>query len=106
MKNLSTLFALSILFSCKKNEPQLSSEGVITGINPCQYACVINCPCACGNFLFHFTGAGDTSNVIIDNRSIINLPNNVQYPVRITLDWQSTTRCGIKAINILNYKLQ
>jgi len=105
MRYFVLFFALLILLSCKKKEPLLTNEGVITGINPCAYACVINCPCACGNFLFHFTDTGDTSNIIIDNQSIIQLPTNGKYPVRLTLDWQSTTRCGIKAIKVLNYKL-
>jgi len=105
MRNIAFIFIFSMIVACKKKEVLLTNEGVITGVNPCEYACVIECPCACGNYLFHFTDTGDSSNVIIDNRDTINLPLNTQFPVHITLDWQNTTRCGVKAIKILKYKL-
>jgi hypothetical protein len=102
---LGTVIFIVVLISCKKKEVLLTNEGVITGINPCEYACVIECPCACGNYLFHFTDMNDTSNIIIDNHAIFKLPSNTEFPVRVTVDWQSTTRCGVKAIKILKYKL-
>jgi hypothetical protein len=105
MRNTAFIFIFSMIVACKKKEVLLTNEGVITGVNPCEYACVIECPCACGNFLFHFTDTGDTSNVIIDDHDAINLPSNTQFPVHITLDWQNTTRCNVKGIKILKYKL-
>ena len=96
---------MMILFSCKKKEVLLTNEGIITGFVPCDYACIAECPCACDNYIFHFTDAGDTTNIVIDNKTILKLPANTQFPVRLTVDWQNTTRCGQKAIKILGYKL-
>jgi hypothetical protein len=104
MRYLAFLLLSISLVSCKKKEVLLTNQGIITGINPCQYACLIDCPCACGNYLFHFTNSVDTSNIVIDNREIFQFPTNTQFPVRITLDWQNTTRCGIQSIKVLNYK--
>jgi hypothetical protein len=94
-----------MLVSCKKKETLLTNEGIITSINPCEYTCVLDCPCACGNYMFHFTDIGDTTNILIYNKTIFKFPANIQFPVRVTVDWQNTTRCGVKAIKILNYEL-
>ena len=96
---------MMLLVSCKKKEVLLTNEGIITGFVPCDYACIVQCPCACDNYIFHFTDTGDTANTVIDNKEILEIPANTQFPVRLTVDWQNTTRCGQKAINILRYKL-
>lgn len=101
----SIFSVLIILSSCKKKDILLTNEGEITGFSVCDYACIAGCPCACIGYIFHFTDTGDSSRVIIDNSPIISLPSNVQYPVHITVNWQNTTRCGEKAIKIINYKL-
>jgi len=100
---------LLLLFSmcgfCKKHEILLRNEGVITGIDVRECPCVVQCPCACGGLIFHFTDMSDTTRSVIDNGSFIQLPSASTFPIYITLDWQSTTRCGVKAIKIINYRL-
>ena len=103
--HLVFVVVFAMFVSCKKKEILLTNKGEITGYSFCDYACTETCPCACGGYIFHFTDTGDTTNVVIDNRGIFNLPSNVRFPILITVDWQNTTRCGVKAIKILNYKL-
>jgi hypothetical protein len=105
MRYLAFILIFSVIVSCKKKEIQLTNGGEITGISICDYACIAACPCNCGSYIFHFTDTGDSTNVVIDNRGIFNLPSNTQFPAHVTVDWQNTTRCGVKAIKILNYKL-
>src|ERR1700682_159254 len=100
-----TLVILSATGSCKKHETLLMNEGVITGVDVRECLCTLTCPCSCSSLIFHFTNTGDSSRVIIDNGTIFNLTSNTQFPLNITLDWQSTTRCGIKAIKVLKYKM-
>jgi hypothetical protein len=101
------LFLILIIeSSCKKNETLLQNEGEITGVDARLCPCVVACPCSCGGLIFHFTDTGDNTRIVIDNPSIFNLPYDVRFPVHITLDWQSTTRCGTKAIKIIKYTLR
>ncbi len=101
---LPILVILMLMSSCKKRETLLMNEGVITGLDLRECPCIVTCPCSCGGYIFHFTDTGDTSRIVIDNGTIFNLSSNVQFPVKVTVDWQSTTRCGTKAIKILKYK--
>ncbi len=108
-RNENTFFCLRYFYNntsfLQKKETLLTNEGIITGFDPCEYASIIECPCACGNYVFHFTGTGDSTNIVIDNKEILKFAANTQFPVRLTVDWQNTTRCGQKAIKILGYKL-
>jgi hypothetical protein len=97
------LFSLTQV-SCKK-ETAYSNEGVITGIDLRLCPCVVDCPCACGSLIFHFTDTGDTTRTILDNPTIFQLPDNVQYPVHVKINWQSTSRCNISSIKITGYKI-
>jgi hypothetical protein len=111
-KRMKYLFAILMSFlaicACKKNSQTVHAApyqnlAVITGINPCAYACVDTCPCACGNFLFHFTDSSFAGNIVVDNPTIINLPLNTKFPVYIKVNWVNTTRCDIAAIRITAY---
>jgi hypothetical protein len=100
------LFICVLYFSCQKdNGKSFQNFAVITGINPCEYACILECPCSCGNLLFHFTDTVYTANIPVDNPSIFKLPSNIQYPVYVEVDWQNTSRCGVTAIKITNYRI-
>jgi hypothetical protein len=96
---------LTLVVSCKKHEPVLTNEGVITGVDYRACLCTLDCPCECGGFLFHFTDMSDTSRTIIDNNSIFQFQSNDIYPIRVTVEWQNTSRCGTKAMKVLSYKL-
>ena len=102
---VTLVLMLSMCSLCKKHEILLRNEGVITGIDVRGCPCVVQCPCACRGLIFHFTDMGDTTRSVIDNGSFIQLPSSSTFPVYLTLDWQSTTRCGVKAIKIISYKL-
>jgi len=93
-------------FSCEKEKvKQYRSEGVITGINLSQCPCIVQCPCGCGGLFFHFVDTVYTANIPLDNPQIFNLPGNVKFPVYVTLNWKNTSRCGVTAIKILDYKI-
>jgi ubiquitin C-terminal hydrolase len=98
------LFICIAIFSCKKQNSGTASPyqniGVINGIDPCEYPCIINCPCACGDLFFHFTDSSYTANIPIDNPGIFNLPLNTKYPVYVKVNWQNTSRCSTTAIKI------
>jgi hypothetical protein len=78
---------------------------VIDGRDPCEYACIINCPCACGDLYFHFTDTSFTDNIPIDNQEIFKFPPNTTYPVKVKVNWINTTRCGVFAIRITGYQI-
>lgn len=99
------LFFCLMQFSCKK-EKAFSNEGVISGVDLRQCPCVLECPCACGSLIFHFTDKGNTDRIIVDNPAIFQLPANVNYPVYVKVNWQNTTRCSISSIKITDYKIQ
>ena len=100
------LFICVGYFSCNKENVQVfQNEGVITGINPCEYTCLVGCPCSCGNLIFHFIDTVYTTNIPVDNPLIFKFPSNTQFPVYVKVDWQNTTRCGLTAIKIINYKI-
>ncbi len=82
-----------------------SNAGVITGIDVRQCLCVATCPCVCGGLQFHFTDTTYQQNIPLDNPSIFKLPDIVTFPVHVEVDWINTTRCGLTAITITNYKL-
>ena len=104
MKHLLILFAVClVLFSCKKEKAFLN-EGEILGLNHRQCPCIENCPCACGGLMFHFTDEADTTNIVIDNAAIFQLPANTHFPVHVKVNWQNTSRCTIKSIKITDYK--
>ena len=94
------------IFSCKKdNAKSFKNEGVITGTDPRQCPCVVTCPCVCGLLLFHFTDTAYTSNIPLDNPQIFKLPSNTQFPVHVKVNWENTSRCGLTAIKITEYKM-
>jgi hypothetical protein len=104
---LQMLFPLVALCACQKNTRTLEDEGVITGINVKECASLAGCPNVCdGALYFHFTDIGDTSNVAIDDPGIFRLSQNQngQFPIRVLVDYQLTTRCGIKAIRVIRFK--
>jgi hypothetical protein len=103
MRSLALVFFAAILLCCNKHQTFSTDEGVITGTDLRGCPCVVSCPCACGGFIFHFTDMNDTSRTIIDNMSIILLPPGPTFPIKITVDWQNTSRCGLKAIKVLSY---
>jgi hypothetical protein len=96
----------AVFFSCKKSTKYLENKGVITGINVSACASIAACPNVCdGALFFHFTGVADTSQVAIDNPTIFKLPQDVKFPIPILVEYQITTRCGISAISVINYKM-
>ena len=98
------LMLICLLYSCKKDKAVVyANEGVITGIDMRQCPCLLECPCACGGLVFHFTNTGDTSRTVVDNAAIFHLPDNTKFPLRVKVNWQSTTRCDIKAIKVSSY---
>jgi hypothetical protein len=99
------IFLLFMLGACKKYNPFFTNKGVITNFDYRSCLCVVSCPCGCGGFEFHFTDINDTSRTIIEN-NIIQLPAGTVYPVYLTVNWQNTSRCGVKAIRIVSYELQ
>ena len=105
---LSILLVCIMILSCKKKSTIVSyqNEGVITGFNLLECPCVDTCPCACNAYFFHFTDHIDTSNIIIDNPSILKLPSQVTFPVHIKLNWINATRCNTFAIKITSYQIQ
>lgn len=106
MKALVFIVAVSLLlFSCKKSQPAFMSNGVITGVDVSQCPCRIDCPCACGGLIFHFTDTTNTSRVLLDNASDLRLSPDVKFPVQLKLNWVSTNRCGMNAIKITGYKI-
>src|ERR1022692_235620 len=103
---LPLLVISAIFFSCKKDTKSLSDEGVVTGISVSTCASIAACPNVCdGSLYFHFTDRADTKNVVIDNPTIFKFPQNANFPVRVSLDYISTTRCGITAIKVTWYKI-
>lgn len=106
MKYIIPLMLICLLYSCKKEKAVVyANDGVITGIDMRQCPCLLECPCACGGLIFHFTNTSDTSRIIIDNARIFKLTNNPQFPVRIKINWQNTTRCNARAIKVTSYAL-
>ncbi len=102
---LPAIIILAGFLSCKKNTNLLENEGVITGINVSECVSLAECPNVCdGALFFHFTGVADTSNVAIDNPTIFKFAQNVKFPIRVSLNYQSTTRCGITAIKVISYR--
>lgn len=91
--------------ACSKHPVHYQNKGVIRGWNPCDYPCVINCPCACGSYFFHFTDGPDTANIVIDNPDFFHFPATVHFPVPIEVNWLNTTRCHVRAIRITAYKM-
>ena len=103
---LLLLTVVVVFFSCKKNTKYLENKGVITGINVKACASVAACPNVCGGALyFHFTDVGDTSQVAIDNPEIFTLPQTVKFYIPVLVDYQITTRCGISAIKVINFRM-
>jgi hypothetical protein len=99
-----------VIFSCKKSGTQIASPyqnlALVNGRNPCEYACLVNCPCACGDLYFHFIDTSFTDNIPIDNPDIFKFPTNTIYPVMVKVDWINTTRCQTFAIKITSYQIQ
>jgi hypothetical protein len=99
-----------MVFSCKKNNTQTAipyqNLAVVDGRDPCQYACLVNCPCACGDLYFHFIDTTFTDNIPIDNPGIFKFTTNTIYPVTVKVDWINTTRCQTPAIKITSYQIQ
>jgi hypothetical protein len=54
---------------------------------------------------FHFTNVADTTDVAIDNPTIFKYPPNANFPIRVRLNYISTTRCGVSAIKVISYKI-
>ena len=106
MRYFILLMLICMLYSCKKEKAAVyAGQGVITGIDRRQCPCTLACPCACGGLLFHFTNPGDSSGAVIDDATIFQLPDNTQFPVRVKINWQNTTRCDIKAIKVTSYAI-
>ncbi len=103
---LTAILILCMIISCKKQVNTFENEGVITNLDFRACPCDVSCPCGCGGFVFHFTDMNDSTRVVIDNNSIIQLTPGTTYPVYLTVDWENTTRCEVKAMNILRYKIQ
>jgi hypothetical protein len=101
------LFCFTVaIFSCKKEEERsFQNNGVITGTDMRGCISVDTCPRVCGGFLFHFTDTIYSDNIPIDNPQIFNFSSNTKFPVYLRIDWQNTTRCGVFAIKIINYKI-
>ena len=103
------IFVLSIFLislSCQKEkEKPFQNTGVITGIDLRQCPCVVTCPCVCGGLLFHFTDTSYSANIPLDNPGIFNLGADTHFPIYVKVDWQNTTRCGIVAIKITDFKI-
>jgi hypothetical protein len=110
MKVLLICIFCFVIFSCKKNNTQTAAPyqnlAVIDGRNPCESACLINCPCACGNLFFHFIDTSYTANIPIDNQDTFKFPANIKFPVTVKVNWINTTRCNTFAIKITSYQLQ
>ncbi|HUX84352.1 MAG TPA: hypothetical protein VMV20_03910 [Chitinophagaceae bacterium] len=103
-RNMLLLFFLTLLFSCTKETPRrFQNEGVITGINAEEFPCKASCPCGAGGVFFHFTDTSYTADIIVDNPQIFNLAAGSHFPVRVMVDWQNTSRCGITAIKITQF---
>jgi hypothetical protein len=99
------------MFSCKKGTTQTAvpyqNLALINGRNPCEYDCLVNCPCACGNLFFHFIDTTFTDNIPVDNSDIFKFPANTSFPVTVKVNWVNTTRCsGTFAIKITSYQIQ
>lgn len=103
---LLLLIICILQIDCKKEIKSFSNEGVITGRSVSDCVSPISCPNICdGSLYFHFTDIPDTTQVYIDNPNIFNLPQNGTFPFRVLVDYQITTRCGISAIRVVDYKL-
>lgn len=107
MKHIIFVLSICIInFSCQKEkEKSFQNTGIITGISPTQCPCVVTCPCVCGGFLFHFTDTSYSANIPLDNSGIFKLGADAHFPVHVKIDWQNTTRCGIVAIKVTDYKI-
>ena len=101
---LILLAACLMLFSCKKEKAFLN-VGEILGFDLRQCPCIRSCPCTCGGLIFHFTDEADTTNIVIDNAAIFQLPANTHYPIQVKVNWQNTSRCGMRSIKITDYNL-
>ncbi len=100
------LFICVVYFSCQKDKGKsFQNDGVITCIDARQCPCLVGCPCVCGGLLFHFIDTVYTTDIPLDNPGIFKLASNTQFPVYVKIDWQNTTRCGVTAIKITNYKI-
>ncbi|MDN3657935.1 hypothetical protein QWZ08_19940 [Ferruginibacter paludis] len=104
MKYILLLALAGLLYSCKKEKVVVyANEGMITGIDLRYCPCLLECPCACGSLVFHFTNGADTSRMTVDNPAIFQLPDSPRFPVRVKLNWQNTSRCNMKAIKVTDY---
>jgi hypothetical protein len=84
----------------------MENEGVITGISVSTCVSIASCSNVCdGSLYFHFTDISDTSDIAIDNPTIFKFPQNARFPIRVSVNYQNTTRCSISAIKIIGYKM-
>ena len=99
-------FCLTVCsFSCRKSDMNgFKNRAVITGFDHRQCPCTDICPCVCGTILFHFADTTYTANIPVDNQEIFKLDANTKFPVYLRVNWLNTTRCGITAIKITDFK--
>ena len=86
---------------CAKSSRAPEQLGLVLGVDMRSCPCAIGCPCACGGTMFQFTeNPLDSSIYYVDNPEIFHLPANAKYPVKVSVAWENTTRCGVHAIRV------